>query len=103
MRFFRERRISPTSVDLAARPLAPTELRRFTARNQLVEMVDRESRAFQGAGLGYMRLSDDELFERLLVYPALLRLPLVRWGNRVSVGLDEQAWRAWLAEEAAAQ
>jgi arsenate reductase-like glutaredoxin family protein len=44
-----------------------------------------------------MRLDDDELFDRLLKDQALLRLPLARAGSNVSVGLDESAWKRWLA------
>jgi arsenate reductase-like glutaredoxin family protein len=38
----------------------------------------------------------DEILDRLLREPALLRLPLVRSGELVSVGVDEAAWRSWL-------
>jgi arsenate reductase-like glutaredoxin family protein len=38
-----------------------------------------------------------EIVERLLATPALLRLPLVRFGNEVSVGRDEAAWKSWLS------
>jgi arsenate reductase-like glutaredoxin family protein len=41
-----------------------------------------------------MRLGDDEIVERLLKHQSLLRLPLVRAGDRVAVGIDEEAWRA---------
>lgn len=39
------------------------------------------------------------MFERLLEQPRLLRLPLVRSGSRVSVGVDEAAWRSWLSPD----
>ncbi len=41
-------------------------------------------------------MDEDELFERLLADPRLLRLPLVRAGSRLSVGADEEAWREWV-------
>jgi arsenate reductase-like glutaredoxin family protein len=43
-----------------------------------------------------MRLDDAELFERLLADQRLLRLPLVRSAQDVTVGVDEAAWSAWL-------
>jgi arsenate reductase-like glutaredoxin family protein len=46
-----------------------------------------------------MRLSDDEMIDKLLTQPALLRLPLVRFGSRLSVGNDEPAWREWMTAE----
>ena len=40
-------------------------------------------------------MTDDEVLERLLADPRLLRLPLVRYGQEVTVGIDEEAWRRW--------
>lgn len=88
-------------VDLAAKAMAATELRRFSQRLGAATLIDTASRAYRDAGLAYMRVGDDELFERVLVNQLLLRLPLVRAGNLVSVGLDENSWRVWLSGGAA--
>lgn len=96
MRFFRERRIATVFVDLSRKPLAPAELSRFSARFSARELLDEGSPAFRESGLGYMRFADEELFERLLADQSLLRLPLVRAGQLLSVGLAEQSWRGWL-------
>lgn len=79
------------------KPLAPSELRRFTARFTARAVVDEASKPYRDSGLGYMRVTDEEMFERLLANQALLRLPLVRIGQNVSVGVDERAWKGWLA------
>lgn len=92
-RFFKERRIPVTFVDLAVRPPALTELRRFADRLGVAALADTDAAAWRDAGLGYLRMSDGELFERLLADPRLLRLPLVRCGNRFCAGVDEVAWR----------
>ena len=42
LRFFRERRVPVAFVDLAVRPLAPTELRRFAERLGPDALLDRE-------------------------------------------------------------
>jgi arsenate reductase-like glutaredoxin family protein len=97
LRFFRERRIEVSFVDLALKPLAPTELRRFSSRLTARALLDEQARAYRDAGLAYIRLTDDELFERILDNQALLRVPLVRQGNNVSAGLDERAWKKLLA------
>ena len=41
-----------------------------------------------------MRLDSDEAFERLVANQGLLRLPLVRTANKLSVGLAEAEWLA---------
>jgi arsenate reductase (glutaredoxin) len=93
LRFFKERRIAVSFVDVAARPMAPAELRRFAQRFGTVALIDTESRTYRDAGLGYLRMDDGELMERLLADPRLLRLPLARCGTRLAVGPDEAAWR----------
>jgi arsenate reductase-like glutaredoxin family protein len=42
-------------------------------------------------------MTEAEAFEKVLADPRLLRLPLVRAGSRLSVGLDEDSWGSWLA------
>lgn len=78
--------------------MAPAELKRFADRLKPRSLIDQEGRAYRAAGLGYMRLGDAELLERLLNDQRLLRLPLVRLGQNLSVGHDEAAWKSWLAE-----
>ena len=101
LRFFKERRVAVHFVDLRKKPLAPGELRRFVERLGARACADDEGKAWRDAGLGYLRMSDDELVERLLADRRLLRLPLVRNGAAVTAGPAEAAWRAWLAPVAA--
>ena len=94
-RFFKERRIPVTFVDIAVKPPAPTELRRFAERLGVRSLVDETSAAWHDAGLGYLRMTDGELFERLLADPRLLKLPLVRYGNQFCAGVDEATWKTY--------
>ncbi len=94
VRFFRERRLVIQLVDLRRKPMAPGELRRFVERLGARAIADTESRAWREAGLGYLRLDDAELADRLLADQRLLRLPLVRAGERFAAGRDETAWKA---------
>jgi arsenate reductase (glutaredoxin) len=83
---------------VARRPPAPAELRRFSQRLGINALLDTDSRAYADAGLAHLRMDDDQIFERLLAEPKLLRLPLVRVGGQLSVGLDEETWRSWLKD-----
>jgi arsenate reductase len=96
VRFFRERRVGISLVDLALKPPAPAELRRFAVRFGSDALLDRESRAYREAGLAYLRMDAGEILDRLLRDPRLLRLPLARSGDRLSIGPDEAAWTDWL-------
>jgi arsenate reductase-like glutaredoxin family protein len=96
LRFFRERRVVVHQVDLRRRAIAPTELRRFADRLGARALVDETSRPYRDGGLGYLRMDDRELLERLQADPRLLRLPLVRHGNEVTAGPAEPTWTDWL-------
>jgi arsenate reductase-like glutaredoxin family protein len=96
IRFFKERRITFSFVDLRKRPIAPAELRRFVERLGAAALLDPTSLPYRDAGLGYLRMDEAGIVERLLADPGLLRLPLLRHGNDVAVGRAEATWTAWL-------
>ncbi len=100
VRFFKERRIPIHFVDLRRKPIAPGELRRFTERLGAAAILDPEGRAYRDAGLGYLRMDDAEIVERVLADQRLLRLPLVRLGTDVSAGPADGTWKGWLAKDA---
>jgi arsenate reductase (glutaredoxin) len=97
LRFFRERRIVASFVDLRKKPIAPGELRRFVDRLGATALLDVDSRAYADAGLAYLTTDTAGVVARLLADVRLLRLPLVRYGDDVTVGRDEMTWKAWLA------
>jgi arsenate reductase-like glutaredoxin family protein len=96
LRFFAERRVRTHFVDLAERPASPGELRRFAQKFGVETLLDRGSRRFAGLGLAHARLSDERWIEKLALEPQLLRMPLVRWHNRVTVGPAQEEWRTWM-------
>jgi arsenate reductase-like glutaredoxin family protein len=95
-RFFKERRMPIHIVDLRIKPMAPGEIRRFIERFGLTSLLDTESKAYDHAGLKYLKVTESELLAKIEHEPKLLRLPLVRAGNRFSVGKDETAWKTML-------
>jgi arsenate reductase-like glutaredoxin family protein len=96
-RFFKERRMAISFVDLRRRSIAPGELRRFVDRLGAAALLDTAGKAYRDAGLAYMRLDDTGIVERLLADPRLLRLPLVRFDEQVAAGRDEATWKRWVA------
>ena len=96
-RFFKERRVAIQFVDLTERPMAPGEIRRFLDRFGLGEIIDQNGKTYEAAGLKYLKLSEVDWMSRIEREPRLLRLPLVRAGNKLSVGENEDAWKEILA------
>src|SRR3954464_7898007 len=95
LRFFAERRIKTHFVDLQERAASPGELRRFAQKFGVQALGDRESRRYADLGLGVARLSDDRWLEKLAEEPLLLRIPLVRHQQQLTVGDAESTWRDW--------
>ncbi len=98
LRYFKERRIEVHLVDVTRKPMAPAELRLFIGRLGSRAVADTDSRAWRDAGLGFLRMDDTELAERLLADQRLLKLPLVRIGNGVAAGRDEDAWKSLVSD-----
>ena len=93
-RFFKERQVPVQMVDLKQRPMAPGEIRRFIERFGLAALLDTEGKAYLDAGMKYLKLSDQELLDKIEQDPGLLRLPLVRTSTILSIGHDEASWKS---------
>jgi len=102
LRFFAERRIPVHFVNLDERPASRGELRRFAERLGPAALIDRESPRFRDRGLHVAGDSPQRLLERALVEPKLLKTPLVRSAQRVTIGHAPDAWRAWIDAESSA-
>jgi arsenate reductase-like glutaredoxin family protein len=96
LRFFSERRIKAHFVDFTERPASIGELRRFAQKFGVGALIDSSSAAFQNLGLRHARMSDASWLDRLADEPLLLRMPLVRSGQRFTIGLDEKTWKTWI-------
>ena len=97
LRFFSERRIRTHFVDLDERPPSPRELQRFAQKFGVAALVDRGARRFAELGLQAAQLSDARWLEQLALEPLLLRLPLVRYQNAVTIGAARETWQQWCA------
>ncbi len=96
LRFFAERRIQVHFVDLAQRAASPGELRRFAQKFGVQALLDPDAKRFRELGLGAAHLSDERWLEKLAAEPLLLRQPLVRNENRLTIGDAEATWKEWV-------
>jgi arsenate reductase len=98
LRFFQERRIKVHFVDFKVRGPSRGELRRFLQRFGADAVIDRGSRRFQALGLKSACYGEERWLDIAEAEPLILRMPLVRHENRVTVGLAEDAWREWVGK-----
>jgi len=97
LRFFAERRVRTHFVDLAERAAARGELMRFAQKFGVSALIDESSRRYTELGLRQARYGDERWLAILVDEPLLLKMPLVRHGNALTVGAAEDTWKGWLA------
>jgi arsenate reductase len=98
LRFFAERRVRTHFVDLQERAAARGELLRFAQKFGVPALVDEESRRFTELGLRSARYGDERWLDILIDEPLILKMPLVRHGNALTIGAAETTWKTWLAK-----
>jgi len=95
LRFFKERRAGVHFMDFKQRSPSKGELRRFFQKFGEEQLIDREAKRFKAMGLQAAYYSDDRWLEIACDEPLILRMPLVRRGNDLTVGLAEVTWKEW--------
>lgn len=99
LRFWAERRVKVHFVDLTQRAASKGELQRFVQKFGLTALIDKGSKRYVALGLGVARYSDDKWLQILTEEPLVLVQPLTRWGGKLTIGLAEDDWKAWVASE----
>lgn len=72
------------------------ELQRFAQKFGAEALLDRSSRRFADLGLQYTVLSPERWIQKFSEEPMILKMPLVRNGKHLTVGVDEKIWKTWL-------
>jgi len=97
-RFFRERRIPVQMMDLKKHPLGEREIRLMLQQVGMEKLIDREDRKVKEHPACYYQ-QESLLIPAIQEAPWLLRTPVVRNGNRVTVGYQPEIWEEWLRAE----
>jgi arsenate reductase-like glutaredoxin family protein len=97
LRFFAERRMKTHFVDLLERAASRGELTRFAQKFGVVALVDEKAKRYAELGLRTARYGDERWLEILVDEPLILKMPLVRHGNALTIGAAETTWKSWLA------
>ena len=97
-RFFKERRVSFQLIDLGQKGPSPGELRKIAnAVGGMDKLINREGKRYLDRGLKYAAPTGPRIEGMLLDDPLLLRTPIVRAGDRATVGYAAEVWLEWLA------
>jgi arsenate reductase len=97
LRFFKERRMKVHFMDFKQRTPAKGELKRFFDRFGEEKLIDRGAKRFVTLGLESAYYGKDRWLELACDEPLILRMPLVRSANQLTVGYDEASWQDWMS------
>ena len=95
-RFFKERGIKFHFRDLSEKGLAKGELENIMRVFDADELIDREGKEYKKRNLEFI-IHDVE--EELLNDPLLFKTPIVRNGNKVTIGNQPDVWKEWMESE----
>ncbi|MBR5372153.1 MAG: ArsC family transcriptional regulator [Oscillospiraceae bacterium] len=96
-RFFKERNIKFQSIDLPSKGMSKRELE-SVLRGIGCTLLDLLDEKHPDAALVKYLLPDAQQ-ERFLEDPSLFRTPIVRNGQKATLGEASAVWKQWIAEE----
>ncbi|MBQ9987222.1 MAG: ArsC family transcriptional regulator [Erysipelotrichales bacterium] len=96
-RFFKERRIPFQSIDLDRYGMRDKEWNSVLQSGYTwKDVVDEKSKAYKNLHFEY--LPDSMKEATLREHPELMKAPIVRNGNKATVGVREDIWKKWEEE-----
>ncbi len=93
-RYFKERRIPFQAMDLKKHRLGEREIRLMLSAVGMDQLIDREDKKVKEHPACYYDLAE-LLIPAIQEAPWLLKTPVVRNGNRVTVGYQPEIWDQW--------
>ena len=91
-RYFKERGIPFQFINLSEKGLSKGELNSVKAAVGINNLIDQGGKEYTRLNLKYLTHSIDE---ELLNHPLLFKTPIVRYGNKATVGYTPGLWKEW--------
>ena len=91
-RYFKERGIRFQYIDVTVKGLSKGELTSVKAAVGIDNLIDKEGKQYTRRNLAYLTHNVEE---ELLDDPLLLKTPVVRNGNKATVGYQPEVWKEW--------
>jgi arsenate reductase-like glutaredoxin family protein len=93
-RYFKERRIPFQTLDLKKHRLGEREIRLMLSAVGREQLIDREDKKVKEHPACYYD-RDELLVPAIQENPWLLKTPVVRNGNKVTIGFRPDVWETW--------
>lgn len=98
LRFFKERGISVTQVDMKKHRPGLRELALFAGKEGARVLLDMNNPKVKEHPVAYTA-SEEKLLEMLTEHPEFLVTPLIRDGRRAMVGFDQGLLLEWIGDK----
>ena len=93
-RYFKERRIKFQAIDLISKGMSKGELESVARAVGLKNLIDTSSPLYQSKNLD--RISTPSIIQEILLEnPKLIKTPVVRNGQKATVGYAKEIWQSW--------
>lgn len=93
-RYFKERRIAFQALDLKKHRLGEREVRLMLSTIGADQLIDRDDKKVKEHPACYYD-REEMLIPAIMENPWLLKLPIVRNGNRMTIGYHPEVWETW--------
>lgn len=93
IRFFKERNITTQIIDLTQKGMSKGEIKKVVQALGIENLINKESPAFLNKGLRYASYDGEDI---LFSYPLIMVTPVVRCGNKATVGNAPEEWNEFL-------
>ena len=93
-RYFKERRIPFQSLDLKKHKLGEREIRMMITAIGIEKLIDRDDKKVKEHPACYYD-REDLLIPAIQENPWLIRVPIVRNGNKMTIGYQPDIWAQW--------
>ena len=94
-RYFKERRIKFQSIDMVSKGMSKGELDSVIRAVGLRNLIDTESPLYKAKNVDRMT-TPALITEILLENPKLIKTPVVRNGQKATVGFVPDVWEGWM-------
>ncbi len=95
-RYFKERRIPFQFINFTERGMSQGELNSVKGVAGIDSLIDRDGKEYTRRNLKYLA---HDVEEELLNDPLLFKTPIVRNGNKVTIGYAPDVWKEWLSSK----
>ena len=93
-RYFKERRIPFQALDLKKHKLGEREIRMMISAIGIEKLIDRDDKKVKEHPASYYD-REDLLIPAIQENPWLIRVPIVRNGNKMTIGYQPDIWAQW--------